>query len=154
MFRGVVGVSFWFGCLRSAICGCVLYSGDGGIAGSSNGRTLGSGPSNLGSNPSPAAYTWQKWGGVIYYRATIVKNKGGLGRCCHHWRLCSSPFPVFLLRVRSTIECVALVSTGVFGSRGLFGESLTHPAEELCRRMRRIRSVREAASDWRSFLVF
>ena len=26
------------------------------FAGSSNGRTLGSGPSNLGSNPSPAAF--------------------------------------------------------------------------------------------------
>ena len=29
----------------------------GGIAGSSNGRTLGSGPSNLGSSPSPAAHS-------------------------------------------------------------------------------------------------
>ena len=34
----------------------LLYSKGGGIAGSSNGRTLGSGPSNLGSSPSPAAY--------------------------------------------------------------------------------------------------
>lgn len=33
----------------------MLYSRGGGIAGSSNGRTLGSGPSNLGSSPSPAA---------------------------------------------------------------------------------------------------
>lgn len=35
--------------------GRLLYSKGGGIAGSSNGRTLGSGPSNLGSSPSPAA---------------------------------------------------------------------------------------------------
>lgn len=44
----------------------MLYSRGGGIAGSSNGRTLGSDPSNLGSNPSPAAYLAKAgWCGIL-----------------------------------------------------------------------------------------